>query len=562
MMGDSSCLGVELLGTCSYDPAAPNQSYFTIGQLISVIALLLAFSQLTKPIIKFRLNASKVNYKFAISASVFAIVCVFVATILPFIPGKALPLLGYPVVWEILAGLVLVIVAMRLLWAISRAPSFHSKNADAYLKACGAVIAKGNEDDLGELAEEIAPAAKAVFNECKLYNHNAARQAEERGQEYRIEESARRAFTILDLWSDKAFCRSIVCRAPFTALKIFEELTQHGSDAPGYALSQQLVHQSFMNRESMLMREEDYSGLGFFKTFRDTVFGNWEFIESTYRPLQSWRSYEEPVLPWQAEKYCECLKTTLEAYFTAEEYSSLPSSLYVGLDKLADLTVAPAFQIRNMNEQASLSSSVSDVIREIATGFEEIIKLIEEHHSRLPKYVFEEDHYDRFKDKSIYGVVAHAIYKYFEHLAMAKRHDRLIRSYASGIWFDVFGVTATKSMAVNEIGKRLLVHINKKINENLDANERWYPLITRLVISLNGIHEPQHDEKPNATLGDKFHKAFIERLKIDFPKLAKVDAAFAEELLPEGITHDPTHNTLIYKGLRQQTYVLKLTATD
>ena len=562
MAGDSACLGLELLGKCSYDPAAPNQSYFTIGQLISVIALLLAFSQLTKPIIKFRIRANKVNYAAAISAFVFAIACVFVATILPFIPGKALPLLGYPVVWEILAGLVFVIVAGKLLWTISRPPSFHSKNADAYLKACAAVIAKGNEDELGELAEEISPAVKAVFDECNRYDHQAARQAERQGQEFPIDESARIAFTLLDLWSDKAFCRSIVCRAPFTALKMFEGLFQHVQVTPGYALSQQLVHQAFMSRESMLMREEDYSGLGFFKAFRDTVFGNWHFVESTYRPLQSWRSYEEQVLPWQVKKYSECLKTSLKAYFLAKEYESLPSSVYVGLDRLADLAVAPAFEIRNTNERGALAPKVSNILHEIANGFESIIALVEEHHDLLPSYEFEEDHYDRFNDKSIYGVVAYAVYKYFENLAMAKRHDNLIRQYAISIWLDIFGVGTDKSKTANEIGKRLVMHLNKKIHQNLDAGGRWYPLVTRLIISLNGIYESQHGDKPDATLGDNFHKAFLERLKVGFSLLAKVDREFAEELLPEGTTYDLAGNRLIEKRLRQQTVVLKLAATE
>lgn len=491
MVGDSACLGLALLGKCSYDPAAPNQSYFTIGQLISVIALLLAFSQLTKPIIKFRLLANKVNYAAAISASAFAIACVFVATILPFIPGKALPLLGYPVVWEILAGLVFVIVAGKLLWTISRPPSFHFKNADAYLKACATIIAKGNEDELGELAEEISPAVKAVFDECNRYDH-----------------------------------------------------------------------QAFMNRESMLMREEDYSGLGFFKEFRDTVFGNWHFVESTYRPLQSWRSYEEQILPWQAEKYSECLKTSLKAYFLAKEYESLPSSVYVGLNRLADLAVAPAFEIRNTNERGALAPRVSNVLHEIANGFEGIIALVEEHHDLLPSYEFEEDHYDRFNDKSIYGVVAYAVYQYFENLAMAKRHDSLIRQYAISIWLDIFGVGTDTSSTANEIGKRLIVHLNKKIHQNLDSGERWYPLVTRLIISLNGIYESQHGDKPDTNLGGNFHKAFLERLKAGFPLLAKVDREFAEELLPEGTTYDPAGNRLIEKRLRQQTVVLKLAATE
>lgn len=562
MVGDSACLGLEFLGTCRYDPAAPDQSFFTIGQLISVIALLLAFSQLTKPIIKFRVRARKVNSTAAMLASGFAIACIFSATILPFMPGKAWPLLGYPVVYEILAGLVFVIVAGWLLWAISNPPSFHGKNADAYFKACGSIIAKGKEDDLGELADEIFVAVNAILDECSRYDHNAARQAERTGQEYPIKESTRIAFTILDLWSDKAFCRSIVCRAPSTALRIFKGLIHHVQLVPGYALSQQLVHQAFMNRESILMREEDYSGLGFFKEFRNTVFGDWHFVDSRYRPLESWRPYEEQVHPWQVKKYTECLKTSLDSYFIAEDYSSLPSSLYVGLDNLADLARAPVSAIRKMSEQGAIPQEVFKVLREISWGFEKITELVEERHDRLPSCVFDEDHYDRFKDNSIYGVIAYAIYKYFETLAMALRHDRLVRGYAIDIWLNIFGVGTENSRTGNEIGKRLVIHLNKKIHDNLDAKERWYPLVTRLIMSLNGIYESNHDDNSNVALGMKFHKAFLERLKVYYPKLAKVDPEFASELLPEDITYDSASNRLIHKGLRQHTTVLELSSAE
>ena len=561
MVGDSACLGLQFLGTCRYDPAAPDQSFFTIGQLISVIALLLAFSQLTKPIIRFRVSANKVNYAAAIFAAVFAIACIFIATILPFIPGKALPLFGYPAFWEVLAGLIFVIVAGRLLRVITRAPSF-AKNAEAYLRACTAIIAKGKEDDLGELADEIASAVIAIFDESKQYDHNAAREAQRLGQEYPIKPSTEMAFTVLDLWSDKAFCRSIICRAPSTALRIFEGLIQHNQDTPGYALSRQLVHQSFMNRDSILMREEDYSGLGFFKAFRNTVFGHWHFVESRYRPLESWKFYEEPILPWQVKKYCECLETSLESYFVSGDHSSIPSSLFAGLGNLAELARAPTLQIRNTRERNSVPAEVTKVLHEISWGFIKLIGIIEQHHDRLPSYVFQENNYDRFKDNSIYGVVAFAIYEYFETLAMALRHDDLVSSYASRIWHEIFSARAVNSKTANEIGKRLTIHLNEKIHKNLDAKERWYPLVTRLLLAINGIYESQGDDKSSSDPEMTFHQALLKRLKVDYPKLVKIDPEFADELLPENITYDSANNQLIRKGLRQRTTVLELSSAE
>ena len=56
MVEESACLGLEILGNCSYDPSNPERIYFSIGELIGIIALLIAFLQLSKPIIRFRIR--------------------------------------------------------------------------------------------------------------------------------------------------------------------------------------------------------------------------------------------------------------------------------------------------------------------------------------------------------------------------------------------------------------------------------------------------------------------------------------------------------------------------
>jgi len=42
------CLGLKFLGTCGYDPSKTLDSYFSLGELIAVIALLLAFYQVLR----------------------------------------------------------------------------------------------------------------------------------------------------------------------------------------------------------------------------------------------------------------------------------------------------------------------------------------------------------------------------------------------------------------------------------------------------------------------------------------------------------------------------------
>jgi hypothetical protein len=193
---------------------------------------------------------------------------------------------------------------------------------------------------------------------------------------------------------------------------------------------------------------------------------------------------------------------------------------------------------------------------EVETGFTKLIDVIKNREEELPLYDLHDASYDRFDDKSIYGVMAHAIYEYFEQLAMVRRHDDALRHFAIGLWLDTFSVPSEQlTLTQCEIGKRLIIHLNKKINENLDPERRYYPAITRLLISLLGIYQA---EEPEQGLAGAFHTAFIHRLKHDFPKIAKTDPDFAQHLLPESVTYDSDKGELVQTRRRQRVTVLKL----
>ena len=51
-----SCLGISILGACSYDPGKPHIVYFDIGSAIAALGLTLAIQQLLRPIYLFRLT--------------------------------------------------------------------------------------------------------------------------------------------------------------------------------------------------------------------------------------------------------------------------------------------------------------------------------------------------------------------------------------------------------------------------------------------------------------------------------------------------------------------------
>jgi len=555
MESDVACLGLKILGECSYNPADP-KSYFTLGHLLSVIALLLALSQLTRPIIKFRIRSHNLSYKALISTAIIAIISVFIATILPLIPGKALPLVGYPIFWELLSASLFVGAGIYVILTITKPAKFTHKNAEQYLNATISFIAKGGEVRLNELSEEIYPSISAVIDEARKYNQYQASAARERNENYEVPEVTKIANTILNVWSDKLFCESIVCRSPASAIEISSQLSKNPNSSIGYALCKEIINQSFENDNSILNREESYSGLGFFKNFMRQCFSNWRFVEGSYRPLQSWHYYKNTLKDWKVRKYCECVDIAFQSYLETKDYWQHPDSLYVAVDTMASIAMYQITDISHISDHEEYGSENQKILSEVSQGFHNIIKSVLEVND-YPEYDFDEETYDEFKDPSIFGIVAKGIYEFYEKLAMAKGHDDFIRHYVVRIWLDIFGVRSSQITSnQNEIGKRLLFHIRKKVIENLDHEQRWYPSITKLLLSLNGIYES--DDNDDDRISASFHKEFLEMVKEKFPLLYQTEQKFAMNMLPEAFIYEHDNNKLIHKRFRGRTTELIL----
>jgi len=70
---DIYCLGMKALGACRYDLSNPSLTFFSLGQLAAVVTLIFTFSQLVKPIAKFRIATRFAPHWFPWSGIVVAI---------------------------------------------------------------------------------------------------------------------------------------------------------------------------------------------------------------------------------------------------------------------------------------------------------------------------------------------------------------------------------------------------------------------------------------------------------------------------------------------------------
>jgi hypothetical protein len=540
-------LGLEFLKQFPYDPDSPNRIYFSIGEAIAAIVIFLAFTQFTRPIVRFRLATGFFKQTTAYILFLIAILLVFLAAILPFIPGKPKPVWGYPVLWEVIAGLLFSFGTLFFLWRISRRAKLNRYNYKNYLQGCLSLIARGNESDLSELAEEISYSIKEVVKTCKKFNRDKRYFAKQEGKQYEISEFTRYALTLLDTWSDEKFCQIIVCHVPQTAIKFFHEVNeQELYNSGGYAFVNQLVRQAFTNKSSMLHREDEFYGLGHFKTFTKSLFGNYALIESHFRPLQAWDYWrEENLEPWKISKYAKTLCIALEAYFRdSNSFYNYPAAIFSAFDTFKGIAMSQSIKLDKLPSEEYESPSFKN-LREVQHGLHEALKLLIKHERDLPQYELSKEKYDKFKDFSIYGILAGAIFDYLENLSMARTQDETVRMLAIELWLDVYPVSrGLESKAIIEVQHRLNLHLLKIVEENL--TRFFYPAITRLLINIMGLYKEAEgtEERGEILLRNKFFAL----LRKYFENASKQNPQKARDLLPKDVRYDKDTGQLIQEG--------------
>jgi hypothetical protein len=554
----SACVGLDWLPLCS---GASLGAFFSIGQLLTVLSFALAFSQLTRPIVRFRLQAKGISFWSVAWVVGFGTAFVFLAAIMAHLAAPRPALFGYPIYWELLSGLLFVVLGFALIAYSTKKAQFGGSNARSYLEACRAVIVKGSPEAMRELAEEVIEAVPSVFKCCCAFDAQAARQASKSGLPLNVPDSTRAAFSILDLWSDAAFCKQIACSAPDTAIALIEGFKSANSGSrPGYALCRQLIRQSFLEESSLLMREEDFSGLGFTKQFRSALFNDWAFINSGYAPLDHWVYYSDEAKDWQVKKYGECVHAALAAYLKANNFHENPWSLRRALDHLSSVAQRQSWQLQSIGPGVGYSSSPVRILSAVQSSLVGLLELLTScEHAVVAQCEgnAETGVATSAAHAPIYEAIAKGIYDYLEALSSARCNDEPVRMCAIRLWLEVFPVPAGEASNTQKIlGDLLVKQMDEKLDDNFNVDYPLYPPLARLLLSVNGIHDRPIPHQPRADV--EFQRRFIERMKNSFAALEERDPEFAQHLLPEGFVYDKTSHELRHTRRRAKTDVLKL----
>lgn len=301
---------------------------------------------------------------------------------------------------------------------------------------------------------------------------------------------------------------------------------------------QQIIEQAFLIEASIFHREEEFYGLGHFPTFTETIFGNYAFVNSNFRPLEAWSHYQDDYLkPKVLQKYSTALLTAVSAYFDSKDFFNHPSAISVGVGNLSMSATFCVRKLKNLPGDQVYYSENYKALFEISETLKALLELTQKKESEIPDYTFNEKGYDRHRDPSFYGILAYGIYDFFEKLSMDREHDEAIRSIAIHLWLEIVPIPdSSRTKTVKEIQKRLSFHFCKKIDENLE--KLYYPMLTRLLINLIGLYKTVEE-------CNEIEKEVLNRIKKKFKFAYDKDEDKIKDILPEGIRYQKETNELI-----------------
>lgn len=522
----------------------PVHVYFDLGEAVATIAILLTLVSIMRPRYEFRWALGIFRISSARALFIFGILAVVIAAILPYVEHPFMGIFNFPLTWEVLATIALCGGAFGLLYQGMTPVKFNRWNHKVFFNMCHSWIARANDDYLRALADELGLSAKDIVRQCTQYNLYANRLRVVFGKKpVHFPSAVIHADYLLRLLSDKRFCAICVTSCPSTGFRFLDEIqTQQLHSSAGRFFVKELVSQAFDNNDSILYREECYSGLGHWGSFRDKVFGNYDFVNSDYRPLQALCYWRRDRLSEQTfDVYRDVLLVALRGYFKAARFYETPSAIHAAFDVLVHHCTTFVIDLEKLPKD-SFSSEIFSALHRVNDAFRRIFRIIREYEDNLPEYPQPTTCDELHRDTSLYSALAEAAFNCLSRLSSDRNHDDFIRQIALQLWLEIYPVSQKEeSKAIAEIQTRFEILLFQKIHENLDREHFCYPMVIRLVINILGICQPERQAPGDS----RVRQAVMDILKSKVSQVATFEHRI-DEILPDGYKYDSRRKRIIF----------------
>ncbi|MBS9720698.1 hypothetical protein JYU29_08370 [Tianweitania sp. BSSL-BM11] len=553
-MTAASCVGIEWLGLCNYDPAAPTSNHFTLGNAVTALAFTLAVQNFLKPIYVFRLAIRHITIK-RLYSMVFAgaFSCVIAALVprMPFLHN--LPI-GYAIVWELLATFLFLMAYGAVAISAAVPIKVSAKRVPRFAQAAAQLISEANDSDHLELLKDLQ---KSLPTLIKLATFVDLKHGEERTAFFefihrRRLEQASYAHSLLRIIADAPFCRTLVDKAPWVVSRMLRDLGgERLYSRSAEIFVRQLAQQALLSDEGTMDRELTFHGFGTAPILSDSLFRN-QFIVQKYSTLHGFIPTEKitvRVIERFNSATVRTFKTLIEHRQTDHSYSAMGAksfyeSAFMGLHAIQG---ADNYDFRHVM-----------AVRRSATN---AISLANKLLAATPDDAYELLYVDDLRDKHKYDILGVLVEIVFDGLQAISNKFRGPNDpfwlMAHDVMSMAFDPIRQQPDGMTPFQQRLAILIIDGLKDNMNG---WYPSISRVVLSTVGPYE-QNAQQPNATA----YKILKDAAYLEFKKLPELAKEHPEKLghyLPDNIDYDAMANTLAHTYFGGSIALTKLTSLN
>ena len=360
-------------------------------------------------------------------------------------------------------------------------------------------------------------------------------------------------FKIIEILSDKSFCRVVACKVPSFSEKFFslfsKDISSNGNTSQ---IFDNILQASFIDKESTLNRENQYDGLAGIKNLTSAIFKNHKLLQQRNPFGLLFPSKIEFKESWQIKLYFSCLKTAIEASFnisyneTTDGHKTIHPKDTEMLRNIYHACVGDSIISNGIlgnipfnlsfNKKMNLFDTISFEIQQLLIFINENENNIKDFNidrcniipNRLKIYI-QEPH-----QISLYHVLARMIFDFFIELSKIEIKN------SDDFWYlRHAGIDCITSLSicrkVRSIDDILITYIKTHIDEE-NFKQRHYPALTKYMLLLFGLYYPQKKENE----WDKFKIYLLDKLKKEFHSLYTVEANFALDMLPFNLSYHPS----------------------
>ncbi|HEV2161190.1 MAG TPA: hypothetical protein VGR52_02990 [Stellaceae bacterium] len=562
------CLGLNILGKCSYNPSHPYTTYFSLGNAVAALAFTLAIQQFLRPIYLFRLRSYRIKVWYLLALVLVGFACPLVAMILPNLPLSYSSPFEYPIVWEGL-GAIFIAAAYCIATFISLRPAqIYQFNLIDFVRAGATLLSAADESEMVSFAEDLF--AKSGENIARLINYASAWQRAQwaasaleferlreigaplviRGQppisafylfaHRRDLERATYAGSFLRIIADPRFCSVLVRKCPWltaSTVNMISSRRLHVDQAEPFV--QQIAAQALINDQSIMARESEYGGFGTAPVFSDSLFSDW-FVLSQYDPLGR-LTFEHP--KEITETYLSRLNAAAQLILeTAIKGDDFWPQRYM-------MAVTHAYEhVSQQNGYRRYKGLPADYLVSFHMGISKLCKRTAEALGELTvdrrKGLFLTD--PKSYPSDLVHEVASIAYESLASIANAfAGPDDDCWIHAISVFNDVYSPYGTEPVGMNPLQQQLAIQLIDKLRQNLEG---FYPAISRVLVSVIGPYE-SHTTIEGRT-------AFVVIRDAVYRELQKLSTLHNKKpdkfsnFLPSNVTFDPASNSLThtYRG--------------